>query len=95
MKRALFLIVLAAVLAGCKTTRVDPDPSILRVGLSPRSQPMVFKQGGQVVGIEADFAHKLGKALNREVIFIETKWEKLIDSLEQNGLADHRDPGIG
>lgn len=84
MKRALFLITLAAILSGCQTTSVNPDPSILRVGVSPRSQPMVFKQGGQIAGIEADFARKMGKELNREVVFIEMKWDSLINALEQN-----------
>ena len=84
MKRIVFLLSAITLLAGCQTTRVDPDPSILRVGVSPRSQPMVFKQNGQIMGIEADFAHKLGEALNREVVFIETPWDKLIDALEQN-----------
>jgi polar amino acid transport system substrate-binding protein len=84
MKRIVFLFSMAALLAGCQTTNVDPDPSILRVGVTPRSQPMIFKQGGQIVGIEADFAGKLGQALNREVIFIEVPWEKQIDYLEQN-----------
>jgi polar amino acid transport system substrate-binding protein len=84
MKRAFFLISVAALAAGCQTTRVDPDPSILRVGVTPRSQPMVFRQGGEIAGIEADFAQKLGEALNREVVFIEVPWEKQLDYLEQN-----------
>lgn len=86
MKRIVFLCSLAAVLSGCVTTTktVDPDPSILRVGISPRSQPVIFKQGGVVAGIEADYAKQLGTALNREVVFVETPWAKLIDALEQN-----------
>lgn len=86
MKRIVFICSLAAVLSGCVTTtkNVAPDPSILRVGVSPRSQPMVFKQGDQIMGIEADFAQQLGTALNRKIVFIEVPWEKQIDSLEQN-----------
>ncbi|MEN7973753.1 MAG: transporter substrate-binding domain-containing protein [Verrucomicrobiota bacterium] len=84
MKRIVFLFSVVAILAGCQTTNMDPDPSVLRVGVTPRSQPMAFKQGGQVVGIEADFAQKLGEALNRKVVFIEVPWEKQIDYLEQN-----------
>ena len=84
MKRIVFLLSAITLLAGCQTTRVDPDPSILRVGVSPRSQPMVFKQNGQIMGIEADFAQKLGAALNREVVFIETAWDQLISDAEQN-----------
>jgi len=43
-----------------------------------------FEQGDQIVGIEADFARELGKALNREVAFVKVPWDKQIDSLEQN-----------
>ena len=67
MKRIVFLLSAITLLAGCQTTSVDPDPSILRVGLSPRSQPMVFKQNGQIMGIEADFAH-LGKSGDIKVV---------------------------
>ncbi|MDH3981869.1 MAG: transporter substrate-binding domain-containing protein [Kiritimatiellaceae bacterium] len=84
MKRTLFLISISAVLTGCQTTTVQPDSGILRVGVTPRSQPMIFKQGGQIAGIEADFAQKLGKALNRKVVFVEVPWKKQIDYLEQN-----------
>ncbi len=85
MKRALFLVsIISLVLAGCKTTEVKPDPSILRVGVTPRSEPMMFKQNGQIMGIEADFAKKLGTALNREIVFVEVPWDKQIDYIEQN-----------
>ncbi len=85
MKRFVFLLSVAALLAGCQTTKtVEPDSSILRVGVSPRSRPMIFEQNGQIMGIEADFAKQLGKALNREVVFITVPWEKQIDLLEDN-----------
>jgi polar amino acid transport system substrate-binding protein len=84
MKRMVFLLFAITLVSGCQTTNVAPDPTLLRVGVSPRSQPMVFKQNGQIMGIEADFAHKLGEALNREVVFIDTAWDKLIEDLEQN-----------
>ena len=84
MKRTLFLISAAALLAGCQTTSVAPDDTKLRVGVTPQSQPMVYKLNGQIMGMEADYAKKLGKALNREVVFIEVPWDKQIDYLEQN-----------
>jgi polar amino acid transport system substrate-binding protein len=86
MKRIIFLSSLVAVLAGCVTTTktVAPDPSILRVGISPRSQPVIYKQEGQIMGIEADFAQQVGEALNRKVVFVEVPFEKQIDYLEQN-----------
>jgi ABC-type amino acid transport substrate-binding protein len=84
MKRIVFVFSVLALLVGCQTTNVAPDPSILRVGVSANSQPLIFKQGGQIMGIEADFAQKLGQALNRHVVIIEVPWDKLIDSLEAN-----------
>lgn len=84
MKRALFLFSIAAVTAGCQTTEIKPDPSILRVGVSPRSQPMIFSQDAQMAGVEADFARKLGEALNRKTVFVEVPWDRQIDWLEQN-----------
>jgi ABC-type amino acid transport substrate-binding protein len=84
MKRILFSCAVIAVLAGCQTTTVTPDPSVLRVGVSADSQPIIFKQGRQIMGIEADFAQMLGQALNRRVVFVEVQWDKLIDALEAN-----------
>lgn len=84
MKRISFLCVVIAVLAGCQTSSVPPGPSVLRVGVSANSQPLIYKQGGQIMGIEADFAQKLGQSLNRRVVMVEVPWDKLIDSLEAN-----------
>lgn len=84
MKKIVGLLFAVALLSGCVTQRVTPDPSVLRVGVSPNSQPVVFKQGGVVAGIEADFAHLLGKELGRKVVFVEVPWEKQIEYLEGN-----------
>ncbi len=84
MKKIISLLALSALVSGCVTQGVDPDPSILRVSVSANSQPVIFKQGGQIVGIEADFAQKLGQALGRTVVFVEVPWDKQIDYLEQN-----------
>ena len=92
MKRISFLFALIAILAGCQTTNVPPDPAVLRVGVSPGSQPLIFKQGGQIMGIEADFAQKLGQALNRRVVFAEVPWDKQIEYLEVNRFGIFRQP---
>jgi polar amino acid transport system substrate-binding protein len=82
MKKLLGLLVVAALISGCAS--VAPDPSILRVGVSPDSQPIIFKQGGAISGIEASFAEKLGAGLGRRVVFVEVPWKKQIETLEQN-----------
>lgn len=84
MKRIGVLFSLAAILSGCMTTPPKPDPSILRVGVTPDAQPIIFKQGGQIIGIEADFADQLGRALNRKVVFVEVPWDEQLNYLEQN-----------
>jgi polar amino acid transport system substrate-binding protein len=58
----------------------DAAPA-LRVGVAPVSPPMIFKEGGKVVGLEADLAQALGTELGRPVKFVELPWEDLIDAL--------------
>ncbi len=57
------------------------EPKALRVGVNPKSPPMIFKEGERVVGVEADLAEALGRELGRRVVFVEEKWENLIDAL--------------
>jgi polar amino acid transport system substrate-binding protein len=42
---------------------------------------MIFKSGSSVVGVEAEIAQQLGAELGRKVVFVEEKWEDLIDAL--------------
>jgi polar amino acid transport system substrate-binding protein len=87
--RTLMLAAGSALLAGCATQSAPqaagpaPDPTILRVGVTPNAPPMIFKEGG-LVGAEADLAQALGHALGRKIVFVEEKWESLIDSLCDN-----------
>jgi polar amino acid transport system substrate-binding protein len=45
---------------------------------------MIFKEGKNIVGVEADFAQALGRELGRPVTFVELPWPELIDGLEAN-----------
>jgi len=54
---------------------------VLRVGVSPQSPPMIFKEGKNLAGVEVDFAQALGKELGRQIQFVELPWEELINSL--------------
>jgi polar amino acid transport system substrate-binding protein len=79
---SLFSLVL---LASCASTpSVAPNPSVLRVGVSPDFPPLIYKQGGQIVGVEADFASALGEKLGRSITFVELEFEKQLDALEEN-----------
>jgi len=82
MRKGFGLLIAVALISGCAS--VDPDPSILRVGVTPDSKPVIFKQGGAISGVEANFAEKLGEGLGRRVVFVEVPWEKQIDFLELN-----------
>jgi polar amino acid transport system substrate-binding protein len=90
MKTIFHIALLAAavtLLAGCATPKpplVAADPAILRVGVTPNAPPMIFKRGGQIVGVEADLAQALGRELGRKVVFVELKWEDLIDALGED-----------
>jgi len=63
---------------------VPPSPEILRVGVTPNMPPFVFREDGQLVGIEIDFAFALANELGREARFIEMDWEDLIPALQKN-----------
>jgi polar amino acid transport system substrate-binding protein len=78
------LLVLALTLVGCPPSRrftsIEPAAP-LRVGVTTHLPPMVFTQGTEIVGVEADFAHALGRALGRSVEFVEVEWEDQIPAL--------------
>ena len=78
---ALFLV--GWVLASC--ANLGPagfsEPA-LRVGVSPDYPPVIFERDGEIVGIEADFAHRLGSDLHRPIEFVEIPFPDLLDALE-------------
>lgn len=66
---------------------VDAQPP-LRVGIAPNYPPLAFKKNGQLEGIEVDFAGRLGKALGREVVLVETPWDDLSKALLEDKTID-------
>jgi ABC-type amino acid transport substrate-binding protein len=75
---ALLVIAFAATLPS-----FGADPAPLRVGVTANMPPVVFKEGKQIVGIEADFAKVLGEKLGRPIKFVEVKWEDQIPALTE------------
>ena len=55
----------------------------LRVGVTSDFPPLVYKEGGQLAGVEVDYAKALGEALNRPVKFVELNWEDQIPALTE------------
>lgn len=84
MKKLIVLGVLLALVSGCATQKGTSDLAVLRVGVSPSSKPLVFKQNNEIKGIEADFAELLGRSLGKDIRFIEVPWKKQIDALESD-----------
>lgn len=77
---AIALIVLATSALGCATR--DAFRPTLRVGTAADYPPVVFEQDGEIVGIEADLAARLGDALGRRIEFVRIPFVDLIDALE-------------
>lgn len=79
-------------LVGCEASRqhtvqtieTPPDVNVLRVGVAPNAQPLVYRQGRTVVGLEADMARELAKDLGKSLQFVEYDWEDLIPALMAN-----------
>ena len=83
------------IVSGCASTQ-QPGPSpttseqveqaekVLRVGVSPRYKPVIFKEKGKVTGLEADFAQAFGEHLGKSVRFVELQRTNLIPALLDN-----------
>ncbi len=87
----LYVLTLTFLLSACTATvhnaarsKVAPDPSVLRVGVSPNAPPLIYKKNNAITGLEADLAGKFGKYTGRTVQFIEIDWKDQIDALENN-----------
>jgi ABC-type amino acid transport substrate-binding protein len=78
---------LGLALAGCQDYYRPPPPpapipaNALRVGVTSTYPPIIFKQGGEFAGVEADLARLLGTRLGRPVHFVEVVWGRQIDAL--------------
>jgi len=79
-------------LVGCEASRqhtvetieTPADVNVLRVGIASNAQPLVYRQGKTVVGLEADMARELAKDLGKSLQFVEYDWEDLIPALMAN-----------
>jgi polar amino acid transport system substrate-binding protein len=86
--RLLLLLVAVALAAGCVQDyyRVAPPAdevpvNALRVGVTSSYPPIVFRQAGQLAGVEADLARLLGARLGRPAHFVEVAWDQQVDAL--------------
>ncbi|UCD79073.1 MAG: transporter substrate-binding domain-containing protein [Desulfobacterales bacterium] len=87
-----FALTALSLLAGCtsparhkvKPISIPPDEKILRVGVTANSPPLIYKQGNNIVGLEADLARELAKYLAKSPRFVELPWEDQIPALLEN-----------
>jgi ABC-type amino acid transport substrate-binding protein len=88
--RAAWLVgVLALIAPGPSRAADAPAPSAappkeIRVGVTPNYPPLIFKEDGQLRGLEADFARQLGEDTGAKIVFVELPWEEEIPALEKN-----------
>jgi polar amino acid transport system substrate-binding protein len=68
-----------------QTTPITPPLAVatLRVGIAPIYPPLAFKRDGKIVGVEAQFARKLGPALGTEISVVELSWDDLVPALRE------------
>ena len=94
MKKFIFSLTIIAIAAcsGCFSSlslyslREMNDDKTLFVGVSPDMEPIIYKHGSDILGIEAKFAQAMADALEMELRFIELPREKQIDALEQGSI---------
>ncbi len=81
-KRSVVFLILFGVAACTPGTRPEPvDENVVRVGITPNAPPLIFKQGSDIVGLEADFAREFAKFLGKSLRFVEVAWEDQITAL--------------
>lgn len=66
------------------TAYVEPSEDILRVGVSTNAPPLIYKQGKDIVGLEAELAREFAVYLGKSVRFIELDWQDQIPALLEN-----------
>lgn len=56
---------------------------VLRVGMSPDYPPLAYREGDQLVGIEADNARAVGEILGRRIQLVPLTFAELLPALER------------
>ena len=83
-------LIFAFLVAGCAQTTKPPaeptaaDAATLRVGVTTTSPPFVFKQAGEIVGLDADMAREFARFIGKTPRFIDLKWDDQITALLEN-----------
>jgi ABC-type amino acid transport substrate-binding protein len=82
--RTIVLGLALATLGACAPAKPTSAPAQrLRVGVGPGSPPFAFWQGGDLVGLELDFARELAVAAGSTLDVRPLDWDDLIPALEE------------
>jgi len=83
-------LIFAFLVAGCAQTAKTPsepivaDAATLRVGVTTTSPPFVFKQAGEIVGLDAEMAREFARFIGKTPRFVDLKWNDQIPALLEN-----------
>lgn len=93
MKKTRLLIVLACLVllaCGCglissdkMATEMLQEKGELRVGITPNYPPLIFRDGKEIKGLEADMAAAVGQHFNVPVVYVEKQFKQLIRALNE------------
>jgi polar amino acid transport system substrate-binding protein len=85
MARVLIIFIsLLCLFSGCESLNksgTKADDNSLRIGVSPTYAPIIYKQGEEIVGLEADLGMELAKYLGRPAKLVVLDWEDQIPAL--------------
>lgn len=79
------LVVAAMMLLGCQSDggETEPEgPKPLRVGVAPDYAPLIFKDAGELTGVEVDCAKALAESLGRPLELVEFERNRLFTEVE-------------
>lgn len=87
----LFISMVLILLSGCLHTtskqhrvKVAPNPSILRVGVTCNTPPLIYKKNNTFTGLEADLAHRFATYIGKKVYFIHLDLKQQVAALANN-----------
>ena len=82
--RSIIFLALSVILSACSSIKntIFSENMPLRVGISSHYHPMVFKEQGELKGLEIDFATSLAQALDRPSIFKEYNGNEIFNALD-------------
>ena len=89
---SILLTAVCVLIAGCAANQAagdnlkagQPPVKHLRVGVTTNAPPLIYRQEGKIVGLEADFARQFAQFLGKPVRFVELKWDRQIPTLLDN-----------